>query len=167
MKRKSIKKAVTMILAATMAVTSLTGCGGNGSGAGKAGDMIGKVELLELEGFDEAYLPDVSSIAQQGGQIDVVLLFDGTEKGWEALADEYMRIQGGYVNVKLDTTYTSSTVYVDKLRSELQGDTTWDIVQGNGAMYAMYIIAAIPLLINTCLNLKEFKSGDFAAGMKL
>lgn len=37
----------------------------------------------------------------------------------------------------------------------------------NGAMYAMYIIAAIPLLINTCLNLKEFKSGDFAAGMKL
>lgn len=37
----------------------------------------------------------------------------------------------------------------------------------NGAMYAMYIIAAIPLLINTCLNLKEFKSGDFAAGLKL
>ncbi len=37
----------------------------------------------------------------------------------------------------------------------------------NGAMYAMYIVAAIPLLINTCLNLKEFKSGDFAAGLKL
>lgn len=37
----------------------------------------------------------------------------------------------------------------------------------NGAMYAMYIIAAVPLLINTCLNLKEFKSGDFAAGLKL
>lgn len=37
----------------------------------------------------------------------------------------------------------------------------------NGAMYAMYIIAGIPLLINTCLNLKEFKSGDFAAGLKL
>lgn len=37
----------------------------------------------------------------------------------------------------------------------------------NGALYAMYIIAAIPLLINTCLNLKEFKSGDFAAGLKL
>lgn len=36
-----------------------------------------------------------------------------------------------------------------------------------GARYAMYIIAAIPLLINTCLNLKEFKSGDFAAGLKL
>lgn len=131
MKRKSIKKAVTMILAATMAAMSLAGCGGNGSGAGAVGDVIDKVELLELEGFDETYLPDVSSIAQQGGQIDVVLLFDGTEKGWEALADEYMRIQGGYVNVKLDTTYTSSSVYVDKLRSELQGDTTWDIVQGN------------------------------------
>ena len=37
----------------------------------------------------------------------------------------------------------------------------------NGAMYAMYIVAGIPLLINTCLNLKEFKSGDFAAGLKL
>ncbi len=131
MKRKSIKKTVTMIMAATMAVTSLVGCGGNGSGAGGAGDIIGKVELLEMEGFDEAYLPDVSSIAQQGGQIDVVLLFDGTEKGWEALAEEYMRIQGDYVKVKLDTTYTGSTVYTDKLRSELQGDTTWDIVQGN------------------------------------
>ena len=37
----------------------------------------------------------------------------------------------------------------------------------NGVVYAMYIIAGIPLLINTCLNLKEFKSGDFAAGLKL
>lgn len=37
----------------------------------------------------------------------------------------------------------------------------------NGAMYAMYIIAAVPLLIVTCLNLKEFKSGEFASGLKL
>lgn len=37
----------------------------------------------------------------------------------------------------------------------------------NGAMYAMYIVAGIPLLITTCFSLKEFKSGDFAAGLKL
>lgn len=131
MKRKNVKRVMAMILAAAMAAMSLVGCGGNGTGANKEGQAIGNVELLEMEGFNGEYLPDISSIAQQGGQIDVVLLFDGTEKGWEALAEEYMRIQGGYVNVKLDTTYTSSTVYTDKLRSELQGDTTWDIVQGN------------------------------------
>lgn len=156
MKRKSVKRAVTMILAAAMAVTSLAGCGGSGSSAGGEGEVIDKVELLEIEGFDEAYLPDVSSIAQQGGQIDVVLLFDGTEKGWEALAEEYMRIQGGYVNVKLDTTYTSSAVYVDKLRTELQGDTTWDIVQGNmvGESIETY-----------CLNMSSWlTSGNAYAG---
>ena len=121
------------ILAGMLAVAmtaGLAGCGGNGFGGGAAG-MIDKVDMLDIKGFDKAYLPDVSNIEQHEGQVDVVILFDGTEKGWEALADEYERIQGGYVTVKLDTTYTNTSIYTDKLRSEVQGNTNWDIVQGN------------------------------------
>ena len=121
------------ILAGMLAVlmtAGLAGCGGGGFGGGAAG-MIDKVDMLDIAGFNKDYLPDVSNIKQHEGQVDVVILFDGTEKGWEALADEYERIQGGYVTVKLDTTYTNTSIYTDKLRSEVQGNTNWDIVQGN------------------------------------
>jgi ABC-type glycerol-3-phosphate transport system permease component len=36
-----------------------------------------------------------------------------------------------------------------------------------GAMYAMYVISSIPLIITTALSMHFFKSGDFAAGLKL
>lgn len=36
-----------------------------------------------------------------------------------------------------------------------------------GAMYAMYIVASIPLIITTIISMKYFKSGEFAAGLKL
>lgn len=123
------KRVLALILAAATAV-SMIGCGGGGAGSAGEG-MIEKVDLLEIEGFNEAYAPDISSVAQQEGQIDVVIMFDGTETGWEALAKEYERLQGGYVTVKLDTTYIDTVSYTEKLRSEVQGDTEWDIVQGN------------------------------------
>ena len=37
----------------------------------------------------------------------------------------------------------------------------------NGAIYAMYIISGIPLIITSAISMKFFASGDFAAGMKL
>lgn len=37
----------------------------------------------------------------------------------------------------------------------------------HGAMYAMYILASIPLIITTVISMKYFKSGEFAAGLKL
>lgn len=37
----------------------------------------------------------------------------------------------------------------------------------NGAMYAMYIISAIPIVCTSIISMKYFKDGDFAAGMKL
>ena len=123
------RRVLALILAAATAV-SMIGCGGSGLGSAGEG-MIEKVDLLEIEGFNEAYAPDISSVAQQEGQIDVVIMFDGTETGWEALAKEYERLQGGYVTVKLDTTYIDTVSYTEKLRSEVQGDTEWDIVQGN------------------------------------
>lgn len=36
-----------------------------------------------------------------------------------------------------------------------------------GAMYAMYAISAVPLVITSIISMKYFSSGDFAAGMKL
>lgn len=37
----------------------------------------------------------------------------------------------------------------------------------NGAVYAMYMISGIPLIITSAISMKYFASGDFAAGMKL
>ena len=37
----------------------------------------------------------------------------------------------------------------------------------NGAIYAMYMISGIPLIITSAISMKFFASGDFAAGMKL
>ncbi|MBQ8726217.1 MAG: carbohydrate ABC transporter permease [Clostridia bacterium] len=36
-----------------------------------------------------------------------------------------------------------------------------------GSMYAMYIISSIPLIITVIISMKYFKSGEFAAGLKL
>ena len=37
----------------------------------------------------------------------------------------------------------------------------------NGAVYAMYMLSGIPLIITSAISMKFFASGDFAAGMKL
>lgn len=37
----------------------------------------------------------------------------------------------------------------------------------SGAIYAMYILSSIPLVITSIISMKFFSSGDFAAGMKL
>ena len=37
----------------------------------------------------------------------------------------------------------------------------------DGAVYAMYIISTIPLVFTTIISMKYFKSGEFAAGLKL
>lgn len=36
-----------------------------------------------------------------------------------------------------------------------------------GAAYAMYLISSIPLIVTTIISMKYFKSGEFAAGLKL
>ena len=36
-----------------------------------------------------------------------------------------------------------------------------------GSMYAMYLIASIPLIVTVIISMKYFKSGEFAAGLKL
>ncbi len=90
------------------------------------------LSLAELgEGFDARYLPDTKQIRALTGKIDVCLDFEGTQAGWQALADEYERLQGGGVQVNVNTTYAGS-VYTDKLNTELTATSTdWDIVEGN------------------------------------
>ncbi len=36
-----------------------------------------------------------------------------------------------------------------------------------GAMYAMYIISSLPLIVTTAISMRKFSSGEFASGMKL
>lgn len=44
---------------------------------------------------------------------------------------------------------------------------TFVALSQNGAMYAMYIISAIPLVCTSIISMKYFKDGEFASGMKL
>ena len=44
---------------------------------------------------------------------------------------------------------------------------TFTALSQNGAMYAMYVISAIPIVCTSIISMKYFKGGEFAAGMKL
>ena len=114
-------------------------CGGSSSAGGNENSAGGSSnkgyitqEALDLGAeFNSAYYPVANAIEQRQGKIDVAILFEGTEKGWEAVANEYMRLQSNAVVVNLDTKWTASN-YPDKLDQELtSGNTDWDIVQGN------------------------------------
>ena len=49
----------------------------------------------------------------------------------------------------------------------LSQQETFNSLSQKGAMYAMYIISCIPLVITSAISMKYFKSGEFAAGLKL
>ena len=107
---------------------------GSGSQNKKTSGYIGEnaLSVSELgEGFQEAYLPDVEKVKQFSGQIDVCLDFEGTQYGWQAVAAEYERLQGGSVKVKINTNFSGST-YTSRINQELLNpNTDWDIVEGN------------------------------------
>ena len=101
-----MKKKLFSAIALMTCFTSLfgmTACGvgggtseGGNSGSGNTGSTISvnPLTVAELgEGFQERYLPDKSAIKQYSGKIDIALDFEGTVKGWEALATEYERLQ--------------------------------------------------------------------------
>ncbi len=138
-----MKKCISMMLVAMMSI-SFAACNGGGTTSGSTtSDGGSTIELLDLgEEFNDAYYPDVDSIPDLEGGIDVVILFDGTQDGWKAVADEYMRLHGGTVVVNLNTNYTDST-YSDKVMAEVKDpNTKWDIIQGNlvGTTVAQYCL---------------------------
>ena len=137
-----MKKKLFSAIALMTCFTSLfgmTACGGGGgtsegTSEGGSGNTIAVNPLTAAElgeGFQEQYLPDKSAIKQYSGKIDIALDFEGTVKGWEALAAEYERLQGNGVDVNVITTYSGST-YTSRLNNELTNPKTdWDIVEGN------------------------------------
>ena len=138
--KKSKLSIFALILALTMGMTACgkdKNGGKNPSGSGKVpgGESVqdGYITAnpLQIEGLDPNYAPKKDRIKQKEGAIDVVLIFDGTEAGWQALADEYSRLHGGNVAVVLNKNYTAAT-YTDKANDEISNpNTDWDIVQGN------------------------------------
>ena len=139
MKKKLISSISAFLLCCTT-VFGAVSCGkdkkGSGTGAGNGGvkGMITAKPLSVAElgaGFNADYLPDTTKIQARTGKIDVCLDFEGTQAGWQALAAEYERLQGGGVKVNLNKTYAGTT-YEDKLNAELSASSTdWDIVEGN------------------------------------
>lgn len=125
------KKILAVLLATTLCVSGLAGCGGNDEDVNAIANAIGAEHIDLGDDFNEAYYPDEGQIEQKQGKIDVVLLFEGSQVGWQALADEYSRLHGGQVAVQLNTDYSSGT-YQDALRYEISSNNTdWDIVMGN------------------------------------
>ena len=117
----------------------LVGCNSTNNGEKQNTDAVPQDPLDLGEGFNSDYYPKkednkVASIVKGSNtkmKIDVALDFDGTEDGWEALANEYMRLCGNVVNVKLVTGLDTAS-YTERLRNEeVNPKTDWDIVQGN------------------------------------
>ena len=132
MRKQQVKSFIAMLVCCSTVIASTTACGG-GTGAGVSGFI--STEALKVsqlgEGFGEEYLPNTAKIKQYSGKIDVCLDFEGTQGGWQALADEYQRLQGKSVVVNINTNYSGST-YSQRLNDELTNENTdWDIVEGN------------------------------------
>ena len=163
--KKKIMSVACLLFASMFAFGA---CGGGGDSTGDSGSHSGNsgsgdsgnaedkgyldVQPLDLgEGFNSEYYPvlgKAGGIQKQSGKIDVVILFEGTEPGWEAVANEYQRLHPQVV-VKLDNQWTASN-YEDKLNGELDNNKTtdWDIVQGN--------LAAQGKTADSCVNMNNY-----------
>lgn len=106
------------------------------------------VDPLQIEGFDNQYLPVKEKIVKRQGNINVCLEFDGTEEAYKSVAQEYMRLHGGSVNVSIKE-YTGA--YSDYITNQMN---TLDIVQGN----------FINNIENYCLNMYQdiYKENPYA-----
>ena len=106
------------------------------------------VDPLEIEGFNKQYLPVKDKILKRQGNINICLEFDGAEEAYQKVANEYMRLHGGSVNVSIKQ-YTGN--YSDYITNQMN---TLDIVQGN----------FINNIENYCLNMYQdiYKENPYA-----
>ena len=133
MRRQQVKSFIAMLVCCSTVIALTTACGGSDNAGVKGGMISAKPLQVEQlgEGFNAQYLPNTSKIKQYSGKIDVCLDFEGTQGGWQALANEYQRLQGKSVVVNINTNYSGST-YSQRLNDELTNENTdWDIVEGN------------------------------------
>ncbi len=66
--------------------------------------------------------------------------------------------------------YTWASLVFDKnmtLMPQMQSFQEQFASNQKGAMYAMYIISSVPLVISSMISMKYFKGGEFASGMKM
>jgi len=167
------KKLIAMLSLCMSFVFAFASCGGKkgDSGNGDVGSSdstgsTGNTGMITatpqaVNGLAEEYTPDVANIKQQEGSIDVAIVFDGTEKGWEALALEYERLHGGSVLVNLNMNLSASG-YKDALEKEIGKKTTgWDIVQGNLVQHTA--------LATKCVNMYAdiYKANAYAGSGKI
>lgn len=136
MEKKNLLKAMLCGALSFATVFGTAACGG-GTSAGNSTSEGNKTEYisadpLTFDGFDNDYLPDKTKIQKREGTIRIALDFDGTQDGWQALADEYMRLQGDGVLIDVNSDL-SGDAYSKKLQTMAQTPETaeWDIVQGN------------------------------------
>lgn len=142
------KKKISALLLSSSALLLLScnkGLDSNKSGGKISADLLSLEELGD--DFNSSYLPAKDKIEQRSGTIDVNLDLEGQSSGWDAVAREYERLQGGSVTVNVDNT-RSGTSYQESLQQQLQNaNTDWDIVQGNlGGTYTF----------SSCINLSSY-----------
>ena len=162
------KKFATMLSVCMASAFAFAGCFGGGDASSNGSDSTDSGATgvitetpLTVKGLAAEYTPDVANIKQQEGSIDVAIVFDGTEKGWEALAAEYERLHGGSVLVNLNMNLSASG-YKDVLNQEVvDKKTTWDIVQGNLVQHNA--------LAANCINMYQtvYKMNAYAGEGKL
>lgn len=99
-------------------LTATVGCKGKTSvspGGEEPTDTI-RVEPLDLgSDFNPAYYPVKEKITQREGKIDVVIVFNGLQPGWRALAKEYERLHSG----PLPSSYTKTTILRRLIKTRL------------------------------------------------
>ena len=132
------KKLFTTVLSLCLAVVmgcSLAGC--NVDDPGNNGDHTKppvNIDILDkdiVESLDPMYIPDVENMPRLSGKIDIQMILGKLLPGWEAVAKEYSRLQGGSVIVYVEKNLSAGS-YGDNLQNALNSSNTdWDIVQGN------------------------------------
>ena len=126
-----------LISAVSLFSTLLVACS-NGSGGGeKKTEPNDPIDLGSA--FNAEYYPnkeqnkvaDIVKGSTSKMKIDVALDYEGTAEAWKALANEYVRLCGGIVDVNIVADLDTAS-YTERLRiEEANPKTDWDIVQGN------------------------------------
>ena len=138
MKEKFKMKKLILPIALLMSLMSLTGCGTKKNSESEQ-EAVPQDPLDLGPEFNADYypkkennkVPSIVNGVSSKMRIDVALDFDGTEEAWQALADEYMRLCGNLVTVKLVTGLDTAS-YTERVRNEeINPKTDWDIIQGN------------------------------------
>ena len=118
-----MKKVYSLFALLAVSVLGLSACGETEDPTDVSGNIT--ADPLDDLGLDEEYLPVKSAVKLRSGTINVCLEYDGTEDGWEALAEEYGRLHSDQVVVNIKTSTGTYTDYIQNQEKKL------DIVQGN------------------------------------